>query len=248
MATDTAANAIGAWLHGLATGAAHAVVGAHNYVESQPSLQEGVRDFVGGLVNGGGGQMQARVAVPAPKAAAAKGSNAGRTVTLGNGMTVALPSAAYLKANQAEAAPQGSINDVGGRTFLTPPSAADIKAASATSSAPVNNRPANAFDFVRQAALGNPNLTIGQLGTVADAASRLIPQKALVPKDQVIAQYSDLANRYAAMAAHDPNYAKTPAGQAHYNLIQNLRSVVTPNPMFDVANMGLYNQDPAQAQ
>jgi hypothetical protein len=238
MATDAAANAIGAWLHGLATGAAHAVVGAHNYVESQPSLQEGVRDFVGGLVNGGAGQMQARVAVPAPKAAAPQGGGP------------RMPSAAFLKANPAVDAPQGSVNDVGGRTFLKPPSADDIKAAIAQASggsASADSRPANAFDFVRQAALANPKLTIGQLGTVADAASRLIPQKALVPKDQVIAQYSDLANRYAAMVAQDPNYAATPAGQAHANLIQNLRSVVTPNPMFDI-NQALQQAQAAQEQ
>lgn len=239
MVNDPAANAIGAWLHGMATGVAHAATGFHNYVEGQPSLQQGVSDFVRGLV-GGSDPAQARaVAADPPKAAAAKsGGNPdlGPMVTLGNGQTVRMPSAAWIKAHPPEPISAGAG---------TPQGAGPTPAAAGQS--PADNRPANAFDFVRQAAMNNPNLTIGQLGTVADAAARLIPQKALVPKDQVIAQYGDLANRYAQKLAEDPNYAKSPVGQAHYNLIQNLRSVITPNPMFDVANMGLYNPDPTQA-
>jgi hypothetical protein len=64
MAGDSSAQALGAWLHGAGAGAVNAAKTFHNWVEAQPSLQQGLGAFARGVIAG------PTAAVVAPPAAA----------------------------------------------------------------------------------------------------------------------------------------------------------------------------------
>lgn len=248
---DASANAIGAWVHGLATGVAHGVVNAHNWVENQPSLQEGIASFVNGLTNGAGNQMQAQVATAAPKAAKAAAKpagdpNAGATVTLGNGTTVTLPSAAWLKAHPATAAPQSQVGYGSANPGGAPQGGTAQPAAAAQSAPPMTN-----FDILRQMALGNPGMTRGDVGTVASALAQLSPTKGMTPLEaakmqtmqQYLARNDAMTQQALAAAGNDPLTRE----KILTTNLTNLRPIFAPpNPVGDVnASMGF--QQPGAA-
>lgn len=223
--------------------AAHALPGGQAIAAAPASVGAMVAptaDFVHGLMTGhalaSGPQLQARVATSAPaKATAPANPDAGQTVTLGNGMTVTLPSAAWLKAHPATPAPQGSINDVGGSVN----GGGAVPAAAAAPAAPPTN-----FDILRSMALSNPGMTRGDIGTVASALAQLSPVKGMSPLDaakmatmqQFLARNDAITQQALAAAGDNPLKRE----KALTDNLTNMRALVaSPNVLGDVnAAMG----------
>jgi hypothetical protein len=213
MAQDVAANAIGAWLHGLATGAANMAVGAHNYVMAQPTLQQGVSDFVRGLVNG----------APAAPAASAPAKVAAPAAPATPKAPVYTP--AFL-ATQPNFVQQFNASNPDKAVTDAPSSGAPA--------------PPTPLDVIRAAAMNNGGLSLNQLASLSESVARTVPQAVkpvpLTSKEQAGAQYLSSANDYAMRMAMNPAYAATDTGKAHAQLLANLRALASvPNPINDAA-------------
>lgn len=220
------AQAVGSSLPG-----GRAIVNAPGIVEA---LAPPTMDFIHGLMTGhaaataGGGEMQARVATSAPKAAAAKPAksgdpNAGATITLGDGTKAVMPSAAFLAANPA-----------------TPYAGGPVAGAISASSGGGSSGATTPLDIVRAAAMANGGLSLNQLGAMSEALGRLIPpvtQRVPTMRDQAIGLGLQIAQQKAAADMADAKKNNDPVAyrKATDDLFQNVRTLgASPNQMFDV--------------
>lgn len=218
------AGELGDLVHAGAVGAFHAVTSP--FYNGGAAIGSGAADFVRGLVTGHAVAQANAAAAPAAapaKSAPAKAGNpdAGPVVTLGDGTRVVMPSAAWLAAHPAEKVDM---------------SQAPVAAAAA---AQKSSGPQSPLDVVKQAEAENPGMSRAQLAQVVAYATKLAPVKAQLPKDQAVTRYTALAEDYAQRTAADPNYAKSQAGTAQKELIDNYRPVIgAPNMTADTLNAG----------